>query len=533
MIGKTFSYIRANPSRFWLILGLFLGVWGAKLQVLHIYSVDIPFEDEWHADAMKLFKPWEEGTLRISDLFTPHNEHRILFTRLWDLGWYLLNGQWSPQLLMIANAALHSLLAVVWFLVLERSLSKTGKLAFLLITSVLIALPYSTATALAAFQSQFYFLLLFSTLGIWLMTAFPPFIPAWWGGMGLMICAFFSVSSGLLGFLTVAFGFVLKYLRDRQLKRSEWYAAGLLVGIFGVGYLLRTEVPNHEQLLATSAEAFLKSFSMALAWPQVNTVALSAIYYAPFLLLNSLYVLRRIPYTPTVVFLLSSGWWIIMNIGASAYLRGGAGEPPAVRYWDILLMGVILNAACLLYIPRINGRFSRDRAPAGPQSDKHTPRKPLKPQKEKRPATAYVSVGIVLLGTIWFFSTGYGLYQQGTLLYSRMLPAKLQQQTFATQHIKDFLSTKNREHLTGKGVKQTSFSGNPDEFAALLSDPTVQKLLPPEINPISALKTWLTRLGLSCMAMGLPIMLVGLLCIGIGTLKSDTRKLTSIDKGKS
>ena len=316
---------------------------------------------------MNLFKPWEEGTLKISEFFTPHNEHRILFTRLWDLGWYILNGQWSPQLLMITNAALHSLLAVVWFLLLGQSLSKTGKLAFLVITGVLIALPYSTATALAAFQSQFYFLLLFSTLSIWLMTAFPPFLPAWWGGMGLMICAFFSVSSGLLGFLTVAFSFVPKYLRDRQLKRSEWYAAGLLVGIFGVGYLLRTEVPNHEQLMATSTQAFLKSFSMALAWPQVNTVALSALFYAPFLLLNSLYMLRRIPHTPTVVFLLSSGCWIIMNIGASAYLRGGAGEPPAVWYWDILLMGVILNAACLLYIPLFNERFSRDRAPAGPR----------------------------------------------------------------------------------------------------------------------------------------------------------------------
>ena len=54
-----------------------------------------------------------------------------------------------------------------------------------------------------------------------------------------------------------------------------------------------------------------------------------------------------------------------------------------------------------------------------------------------------------------------------------MLPAKRQQQSLAMQHIKDFLNTKNREHLTGKGVGQTSFSGNPDEFAALLSDPSV------------------------------------------------------------
>lgn len=412
MNDKPFSYLSINSARLWLILGLFLGVWGAKLQVLETYSVNIPFEDEWHADAMKLFKPWEEGTLKISDLFTPHNEHRILFTRLWDLGWYILNGQWSPQLLMIANAALHSLLAVMLFLLTERSLSKTGKLAFLVVTGFLTALPYSTATVLVAFQSQFYFLLLFSTLGIWLLAAYPPFIPAWWGGMGVMICAFFSVSSGLLGFLTVAFSFVLKYLRDRQLKRSEWYAAGILVGIFGVGYLFRTVEPGHEQLMATSAGAFLKSFSMALAWPQVSTLAMGALFYAPFLALNSLYLTRRVPHTPVVVFLLGLGWWIIMNVGAAAYLRGGPGEPPAVRYWDILLLGLILNAACLLYTPLIYGRSSRNRDPSVLRPVKTPPQKPHKPHKERHPAKAYLRLD-------FSFSAPYGSLARVTGFTSR------------------------------------------------------------------------------------------------------------------
>ena len=63
MNDKPFSYLRINTSRFGLILGLFLGVWGAELEVLQTDSINILFEDEWHVDAMKSFKPWEEGKL--------------------------------------------------------------------------------------------------------------------------------------------------------------------------------------------------------------------------------------------------------------------------------------------------------------------------------------------------------------------------------------------------------------------------------------------------------------------------------------
>ena len=50
----------------------------------------------------------ERVVLGSGDLFTPHNEHRILFTRLLDLGVIWLNGGWSPLLQMTVNAFLHA-----------------------------------------------------------------------------------------------------------------------------------------------------------------------------------------------------------------------------------------------------------------------------------------------------------------------------------------------------------------------------------------------------------------------------------------
>ncbi|MBM3265566.1 MAG: hypothetical protein FJY97_19385 [candidate division Zixibacteria bacterium] len=517
-VGKFFSRTSLRSPKLWMALGLALGVWGAKLQALDDYSVDIPFEDEWHADAMQLFKPYEEGTLRFLDLFAPHNEHRIFFTRLWDLGWYILNGQWSPQFLMVVNAVLHSFLAVALWGFVERVLPVVGKVVLLIATGILIALPFSTATVLTAFQSQFYFLLLFSTLGLWLLASYPPFTRTWWGGVAVTTCAFFSVSSGLLGFAAAGVVLGLKYLRNRNLERTERYALGTLAGIFVIGYLFRVVEPAHERLMAVSVGAFLKSLFMALAWPHIDFPLLGLVFYAPFLALNILYVTRRAPHTPISAFLLGLGWWIGLNIAASAYMRGGPGEPPAVRYWDILQTGMAINVACLLYIPIMYRLSGPNRKTSDAQTEKQPSRKSSKPTGVTASNSPYLWV--FLFGMVWLFVVASGLYRQGTLLFRGMLPAKLAQQNTARQHIEDFLASGDIAHLSDKGVRQTSFSGAPEDFAVILSDPTVRKLLPPEINPASPPSGWLARAGRSVMAWGFPITLLGLLATASGVVLS-------------
>src|SRR5580698_6639125 len=79
---------------------------GAKLWTIQIWGTNIPYWDQWD-EARLLFKPWLEGTLTWRDFFIPHNEHRILFTRLLDLAELKLNGQWDPFFQMIVSALLH------------------------------------------------------------------------------------------------------------------------------------------------------------------------------------------------------------------------------------------------------------------------------------------------------------------------------------------------------------------------------------------------------------------------------------------
>src|ERR1043166_5680670 len=95
-----------NPRALAVMSGLLM-LYGAKCWVIASYGSDTPFGDQWRAEADILFRPWLAGSLRISDLFAHHNEHRILLTRLVDLGELWANGTWSPILQMLVNALVH------------------------------------------------------------------------------------------------------------------------------------------------------------------------------------------------------------------------------------------------------------------------------------------------------------------------------------------------------------------------------------------------------------------------------------------
>ena len=87
---------RRGPAALWLAV-LFLVVFTAKLHFLHQYPVKVPFWDQWDAEAGAVLIPFNECSLSWRAMFTPHNEHRVFFTRLYALDLVLANGQWDPR----------------------------------------------------------------------------------------------------------------------------------------------------------------------------------------------------------------------------------------------------------------------------------------------------------------------------------------------------------------------------------------------------------------------------------------------------
>ena len=72
-------------------VALALLVVGARWWLIGNYSSDVPWLDQWDAEAQGLYQPTHVAW------FAPHNEHRIFFTRLLALGLLRANGQWPGE----------------------------------------------------------------------------------------------------------------------------------------------------------------------------------------------------------------------------------------------------------------------------------------------------------------------------------------------------------------------------------------------------------------------------------------------------
>jgi predicted permease len=169
MTGLIYSRLKRQliEARWLEYLALFLVVLGARLWLVFLYGSPVPFMDQWDGEGANLFKPWLEGTLRISDLFQPHNEHRIVLSRLLALGLLAFNGQWDAQLEMAVNALLCGTMAVLIAVALVKLFGPDLRTLITLVVGLWSALPYGHESTLWAFESSFYFLLFFSLLAIW------------------------------------------------------------------------------------------------------------------------------------------------------------------------------------------------------------------------------------------------------------------------------------------------------------------------------------------------------------------------------
>ncbi|MFL6538960.1 MAG: hypothetical protein ACJ8JD_12360, partial [Chthoniobacterales bacterium] len=180
------------------LIAVFAIVLGARLWLIDRTGSEVPILDQWDAEGAFLLKPFVQGSLRLADLFAPHNEHRLVLTRLWSLLLFVLNGQWDPFLEIVVNAVLVASIAVVFAFAASRLFPDRQRAYVLVAVTMWAALPYAQENTIWGFQSQFYFLLLFSLLAIWtLLNAKRDWRLIVIGGAAALI-ACFSMISGFL-----------------------------------------------------------------------------------------------------------------------------------------------------------------------------------------------------------------------------------------------------------------------------------------------------------------------------------------------
>src|SRR5690348_12953448 len=84
--GGLGSFRPSRQGHWGWVASLFLVTLGAKLWLIHRSGTSLPFWDQWNGQGISVFLPCLQHRLSFANLLAPHNEHRIFFTRLYDLG---------------------------------------------------------------------------------------------------------------------------------------------------------------------------------------------------------------------------------------------------------------------------------------------------------------------------------------------------------------------------------------------------------------------------------------------------------------
>jgi len=145
----------------------FVTICGVRWFIIQKFASPVAYGDDLDGVARRILLPWHNGTLHASALFAAHNgDHRIFFTRVWEIFWFVVNGSWDPKLVMLAKVPIFATAATIFIHLLAGRIGAYRWLAGSAL-ACLFAFPFAFANCIWAFQSQFDFFFLFTALG-WL-----------------------------------------------------------------------------------------------------------------------------------------------------------------------------------------------------------------------------------------------------------------------------------------------------------------------------------------------------------------------------
>jgi hypothetical protein len=431
------------------ILGLILLILASKFFVLRLCSSPLPVFDQWQAEGQHLLLPWLRGELRLSDLFAPWAQHRIVWTRLLTLGLFELNGgQWDTQVEAIAAECIHACTAGVLGVILVRRLGRASEDAILLGLLLLFGLPFGQENTLGGgFASQYYTLLLFAVVAIRGLASHRAGTAGWWIGVGAAFLGWFSLATGGLAALSVAVWMGWRLARREGPGRENGITLGvaLALGLGGLG--LSLGVPQQHSLQARSPVEFLGRFAGLMGWPHLTAWA-APLEYAPFAWLLWRTARRRPRTGPAEAFLIPLGIFAVLHAAALAFARAQYGGLGVSRYMDFLCFGTVVNFGCLLLFLRENGAL---------------------PVRRRTPA------GLLALG--WVVATGVGLSQLTARNIADDLPFVKNCSEQEVTNVAAFVARPDWKNFLAKDPFEV-MCNPPAAAAALLQDPAIRGALP-------------------------------------------------------
>ncbi len=439
---------------------LFFIVVGAHWAAFDQFGSDLPNWDQWDAEGLNLLAPWFEQDHFVAHLFQPHNEHRVVVTKLQNLVLTLANGQWDARLESVFNATLHAALAVAFWIAgwrwLTGSKRRTVLFPFLFAAlAALFATPVAWQNILGGFHSQQYWLLLFSFAAMVLLPCAPPGNARWWAGALAAGLALLTMGSGFFAALVV-FGVVaFRWLKNAIPFRAAWPTLMLALVLTAIGWFTRVEVDYHQALKAKNAQDFFLSILHSLQWPAPRAYPwLAAVLWLPWVFVAWRVLLTKVE-SRAALAIAALGGWVLAQIVATAYARGVGGDYPASRYMDTLAFGTAANTLALGWLL----------------------------------AGAVTSRGMTIVratfGAAWLGVFAWGVYDLGHLAITVEMPDVRRFYVKAEAHMRGYLATSDPAQLDFPDIPYPGAAS----LIERLNHPSLTALLPVSIRAPLALKT--------------------------------------------
>jgi hypothetical protein len=337
--------------RCWLLaLACALAAAGMKIWLIRAYGTPLPFWDQW-AEAMDVYQPALAGALDPLRWFAFHNEHRIFLTRVTAYALFAATGRWDPILQMLFNALLHCATLGWLAFVLARTLRARSAAAFALLAAALALVPFAWENALWGFQAQFCYLILLSLACVYLSCGAPAFSGRWLAGLCVGLLCYLAMASGAVTLLAAGAVALAQVASGSRRGRAELFAVALQGA---VSLALVLDVAWHSAPSgALSAGGVVTGIALMAGWPAtaaplpaVMVLVSALLIQAPLACLLVSLLRERAPLTDTRWLPVAIGAWVGAQIVVIAFGRSGS-LVLASRYLDILVVGVIANAACL------------------------------------------------------------------------------------------------------------------------------------------------------------------------------------------
>lgn len=326
-----------------LVLTL-LTIVAMRLHFVERFAVSLPYWDQWDAEGDYLLRPWIEGRLNLHDLWQPHNEHRIFPTRLLSLLIFSSTGSWDNLTGARVNVLVATCIPLIILLFLMRQKALHGPRWLVLIAIIAqFSLPFAFENLLVGFQSQFYFLIIFTLFAIILAARYPDSLLAMAGVLLLSWLSVLTMASGILTPLATAGVYALQGFQKREVNGRYVGLMVVLIALSTAGYAIMPQIEANQIYRSRSASELFRALRYILAWPVSNSWPAAIALWLPALGMVP-WLLRNRTLSRADLLMAGCVMWSLAQAFAIAYGRGQSMGSVSSRYTELFTPGLIGNA---------------------------------------------------------------------------------------------------------------------------------------------------------------------------------------------